>query len=244
MRYFLHFSYDGTAYHGWQLQPNARSVQAEMNRALSTLLREEILTTGAGRTDAGVHARRMVAHFDTQADFDCGDVAFRLNRLLPADIAVERIERVRDDAHARFDARSRTYHYYIYQQKAPFRRRYAARFSFPLDFARMNEAAQMLTSVADFTSFSKVHTDTKTNICHVTHARWEEVEPDLWRFEITADRFLRNMVRAIVGTLIDVGRGRLTLGQFEDVIRQKNRCAAADSVPANALFLVDVRYGE
>ncbi len=243
MRYFITFSYDGTAYHGWQLQPNAPSVQEELNRALSTLLRQEILTTGAGRTDAGVHAKTMVAHFDT--DEDCRmpeDIVYKLNRLLPADISVSDLRPVKPDAHARFDALSRTYHYYIYTEKNPFRRHYAACYSYPLDFALMNEAAKMLLDVSDFTSFSKVNTDTKTNICHVTQARWEEIEPGFWRFEISADRFLRNMVRAIVGTLIDVGRGRITLQQFQQIINQKDRCAASDSVPANALFLVDVKY--
>lgn len=247
MRYFIYLSYDGTAYHGWQIQPNANSVQAELNSALSTLLREEILTTGAGRTDAGVHARMMVAHFDTSTEIEKAEdglagLCYRLNRLLPPDISVEKIERVDSDAHARFDARTRTYHYYIYQGKNPFRRHYAANFSFPLDFVKMNKAAGRLLDVSDFTSFSKVHTDTKTNNCKVYKAEWKEVEPNLWRFEITADRFLRNMVRAIVGTLIDVGRGRISLQQFDDIILDKNRQSAADSVPANALFLVDIKY--
>ncbi len=242
MRYFITLSFDGTSYHGWQVQPNAQSVQGVLDHALATLLRHDVHTTGAGRTDAGVHARMMVAHFDSEANFDCAELVFRLNRLLPDSISVEGIVPVAPDAHARFDARARTYHYFLYQAKSPFHRHYAARFSFPLDFQKMNEAAALLLHVTDFTSFSKVHTDVKTNICHVTHARWEEVEPGLWRFEITADRFLRNMVRAIVGTLIDVGRGRLTIAQFEEVIRRKDRCAAADSVPANALFLVDIQY--
>lgn len=243
MRYFITFSYDGTAYHGWQLQPNAPSVQEELNRALSTLLRQEVQTTGAGRTDAGVHAKMMVAHFDVEDSCVVPeDIVYKLNRLLPQDISVKELHPVEPEAHARFDALARTYHYYIYTEKNPFRRHYAACYSYPLDFELMNEAAAMLLDVSDFTSFSKVNTDTKTNICRVTHARWEEVEPKLWRFEITADRFLRNMVRAIVGTLIDVGRGRITLQQFQQIIEQKDRCAASDSVPANALFLVDVKY--
>lgn len=247
MRYFIYLSYDGTAYHGWQIQPNAASVQAELNSALSLLLREEVLTTGAGRTDTGVHARMMVAHFDTSAEIGNGgdglaDLCHKLNRILPPDISVEQIKPVPSDAHARFDAVARTYHYYIYQKKNPFRLHYAARFAFPLDFRKMNQAAEMLLSVRDFTSFSKVHTDTKTNDCNVSRAVWEEVEPGLWRFEITADRFLRNMVRAIVGTLIDVGRGKISLQQFGEIISQKDRQAASDSVPANALFLVDIAY--
>lgn len=245
MRYFIYLSYDGTAYHGWQVQPNAISVQEVLNSALSTLLKEDILTTGAGRTDTGVHARMMVAHFDSSSIINkegLTDLCYRLNRILPADISVQRIEAVSANAHARFDATERTYHYFVYQEKSPFRRHYAARFSFELDFQLMNIAAERLLTVSDFTSFSKVHTDTKTNICHVTKAHWEEVEPGLWRFEITADRFLRNMVRAIVGTLIDVGRGKLTLQQLEEIIEKKDRQSAADSVPANALFLVDIKY--
>lgn len=244
MRYFAYFSYSGLHYHGWQIQPNANSVQEELNRALSTLLREPILTTGAGRTDAGVSARLMVAHFDTTAAFDPAQLAYKLNRLLPADIAVTRIRPVAPTAHARFDATSRTYHYFVYKAKDPFRSTFAARFDYPIDFQKMNAAAQILLDERDFTSFSKTHTDVKTNICHVTHARWEEVEPGLWRFEITADRFLRNMVRAVVGTLIDVGRGRLSVDDFRTVIHQKDRCAAAESVPANALFLVGITYPE
>ncbi len=242
MRYFIQFSYDGRNYHGWQVQPNAHSVQAEINHALSTILREEILTTGAGRTDAGVSAKMMWAHFDCAGEIDSVQLSYKLNRFLPEDIAIQRIVLVADNAHARFDATARTYHYFIYQQKNPFYRDFAARFTSPLDFKLMNKAASLLLNVVDFTSFSKVNTDTKTNNCRVQKALWEQVGEDLWRFEITADRFLRNMVRAIVGTLIEVGRGRMTLTQFEEVIARKDRCAAADSVPGNALFLVDIQY--
>lgn len=241
-RYFIFFSYDGTAYHGWQVQPNADSVQERLNKSLSTLLRESIETVGAGRTDAGVHAATMVAHFDCKQVLDGTWLTDKLNRILPQDIAVDRVVPVRSDAHARFDARSRTYHYFVYTRKQPFRRHFATRLHFTPDFDLMNQAAERLLSTSDFTSFSKLHTDVKTNICHVTAAKWEEVEPGLWRFEITADRFLRNMVRAVVGTLLEVGRGRMTLQEFEGVVAQKNRCAAGDSVPGNALFLVDVVY--
>lgn len=244
MRYFIYLSYDGTNYHGWQIQPNAISVQQCLNESLSTLLRQNIEVTGAGRTDAGVHAHLMVAHFDTEAEVDTDWLVFKLNRLLPPDISVSNIVRVRDHAHARFDAKARTYHYWVYTKKNPFRRAYAARITFPLDFEKMNQAAALLLDVSDFTSFSKLHTDTKTNICRVTHAEWTQVEDDLWRFEITADRFLRNMVRAVVGTLVEVGRGRLSLDDFKDVIASKNRCAAGDSMPGNALSLVDIRYEE
>lgn len=242
MRYFIYLSFDGTAYHGWQVQPNAVSVQQEVNRALTLLLRQETAVTGAGRTDAGVHAACMVAHFDAAEPVDGIWLAAKMNRVLPPDIAVDRVVPVRPEAHARFDARSRTYHYWIYTRKDPFRRHYATRLTCALDFGRMNEAAACLLATEDFTSFSKLHTDAKTNICRVTQAEWKEVEPGLWRFGITADRFLRNMVRAVVGTLIEVGRGRLTIEGFKEVIARKDRCAAGDSMPGNALSLVDIVY--
>lgn len=245
MRYFIYLSYDGTAYHGWQVQPNAVSVQQRMNEALRTLLRgRNSDVTGAGRTDAGVHAHMMVAHFDIEEEVDCKWLTEKLNRLLPFDIVVNRIVRVRQDAHARFDARSRTYHYWVYTKKNPFQRHYATRITFPLDFQKMNEAASYLLEVRDFTSFSKLHTDVKTNICHVTSAAWTQVNDDLWQFEITADRFLRNMVRAVVGTLVEVGRGRLSLEDFKQVIARKDRCAAGDSMPGNALSLVNITYDD
>lgn len=244
VRYFIFLSYDGTRYHGWQVQPNATSVQQELNRCLSLLLRTEVTTTGAGRTDAGVHAHCMAAHFDAPQPVDCAWLTDKLNRILPPDISVSRVREVRPDAHARFDAKARTYHYYIYTRKAPFLRHYATRLTYPLDFQRMNEAAKVLLSVSDFTSFSKLHTDAKTNLCHVTQAEWRQMDEGLWRFEITADRFLRNMVRAVVGTLIEVGRGRISLADFCEIIRLKNRCAAGDSMPGNALSLVNILYDE
>ena len=242
MRYFIYLSYDGTRYHGWQIQPNGISVQEVLNKALSTLLREPIEVTGAGRTDAGVNASLMVAHFDTSHAVD-GNLPYKLNKFLPQDIAIHTIRPVRDDAHARFSATSRTYKYYIITEKSPFEP-YAYRFPKPLDFNKMNEAAQTLLNYTDFTSFSKLHTDTKTNNCRITHARWEQLTPTKWQFTITADRFLRNMVRAIVGTLLDVGRGTLTIAQFQQVIEKKDRCSAGSSVPGNALFLTDITYPE
>lgn len=243
MRYFIYLSYDGTAYHGWQVQPNAISVQQRLNECLAKLLRgKNSDVTGAGRTDAGVHAHMMVAHFDVDELVDGKWLTDKLNRILPQDIAVSKVVQVRDEAHARFDAKARTYHYWIYTQKNPFQRQYATRITFPLNFERMNEAARYLLQVEDFTSFSKLHTDTKTNICHVMKAEWIEMENDVWQFEITADRFLRNMVRAVVGTLIEVGRGRLSIDDFKSVVAKKNRCAAGDSMPGNALSLVDIRY--
>lgn len=243
MRYFIYLSFDGTAYHGWQVQPHDISVQQRLNESLATLTRgRSSEVTGAGRTDAGVHAHMMVAHFDIDQPVNAEQLAYKLNRLLPYDIVVQRIVPVRADAHARFSAKARTYHYWVYTKKNPFLRHYATRISFPLNFELMNQAAAHLLTVNDFTSFSKLHTDVKTNICHVTAARWTQTGDDLWQFEIRADRFLRNMVRAVVGTLIEVGRGRMTVDQFKAVIEQKNRCAAGDSMPGNALSLVDIVY--
>ena len=252
LRYFITLSYDGTAYCGWQVQPNGTSVQGTLERALSTLLRREVGITGAGRTDAGVHAAMMVAHFDadehelprsprpeqTPADY----LVYRLNGMLPSDIAVHDIRSVADDLHARFSARARTYYYYVHTRKSPFLRDRSWRLVAEPDFELMNRAAAMLLDVSDFTSFSKLHTDTKTNICHVTAAQWVQLAPTEWRFEITADRFLRNMVRAIVGTLIEVGRHTLTLQEFADVIARRDRSAAGDSVPARGLFLQHIEY--
>ena len=242
MRRFIQLSYDGAAYHGWQKQPNARSVQQTLQEALSMLLQTDIEVVGAGRTDAGVSARMMVAHFETSKACDNERLVYKLNKLLPHDIAVQRIWEVSDEMHARFSASSRTYHYYIHTRKDPFVRQYSWLVTFPLDFARMNEAASRLPDFDDFTSFSKVNTDTKTNLCNVTEARWTREGENTWRFTITANRFLRNMVRAIVGTLIEVGRGRMTVDEFCQVIEQRNRCSAGDSVPGHALFLVDVSY--
>lgn len=242
MRYFVWFSYDGTAYHGWQIQPNGNSVQEELQRALSTLLREEISVTGAGRTDAGVHARQMVAHFDFSEAIGLEQLAYKLNRILPCDIAVDRVELVDDDMHARFSATSRTYHYYIHTKKDPFSRPYSTELHYELDFDKMNEAGRILMTYDDFGAFCKSHSDVKTTLCRVTKAEWVPTSETSWYFEITANRFLRNMVRAVVGTLIDVGRGRLTLDDFRKVIEGKRRTEAGESMPANALFLENIRY--
>lgn len=242
MRYFVYLSYDGTNYHGWQRQPNATSVQEQMEDVLQTVLRRKVNLVAAGRTDTGVHARLMVAHFDVEEPVDCQQLTFKFNCLLPPDIGVYTIVPVTDDAHARFSATSRTYHYHLYQRKDPFRRPYACRYYYELDFPRMNEAAARLMQHTDFGSFCKAGSDNKTNTCHLTHARWVEEDLQAWRFEITADRFLRGMVRAIVGTLIDVGRGRLSIADMQHIILRKDRCAAADAAPPNALFLVDIAY--
>ncbi len=244
MRYFIYLSYDGTNYHGWQIQPNGDSVQETLMKALATFLRQEVEVIGAGRTDAGVHARLMVAHFDFERELDGAQVTDKLNRLLPPDIAVYKVCRVKQDAHARFDATYRTYKYYVTTRKDPFSRNYAWKLFNSLDFEKMNEAARTLFDYTDFTSFSKLHTDVKTNNCKIMHAEWTQVGETEWVFTIQADRFLRNMVRAVVGTLVEVGRGKMTIGDFKKVIENKDRCKAGSSVPGHALFLVDVGYPE
>ena len=241
-RYFIYFSYDGAAYHGWQVQPNAVTVQQVLEEALATLMRAPVSLVGAGRTDAGVNAECMVAHADFPCEVDAAHIVYKLNRLLPPDIAVSDLRRVKDDAHARFDAVSRRYCYRVVTAKSPFSRRYAMRVSKDIDFDAMNSAAALLGGYSDFTSFSKLHTDVKTNNCKVTHAAWRRVGENEWVFEIEADRFLRNMVRAIVGTLLLVGRGKLDIDGFRKVIENKARGEAGDSAMGEALFLVGVEY--
>ena len=243
MRFFITLSYDGTRYHGWQVQPNGPSVQEKLQWALSTILRQDIQVTGAGRTDAGVHARMMVAHFDVETMvYELQDLTYKLNRLLPQDIAIQKMEPVSDEMHARFSATSRTYHYYIHTVKDPFLRAYSCELHYPLDFRLMNEAAAILMTYEDFGAFCKAHADMKTTLCHITAAQWHQTSPSSWYFEITANRFLRNMVRAVVGTLIDVGRGRLSLDDFRKVVEGKRRTEAGESMPGNALFLEEVKY--
>ena len=241
-RYFIWLSYDGTNYHGWQVQPNGISVQGELQRVLSTLLRQEISITGAGRTDAGVHARVMAAHFEFEGEVDCKQLVYKMNRMLAGDIVIDRIEEVSPDLHARFSATERTYNYYIHTRKDPFLRHYSCEIHYPLDFEKMNEAGRILTEYEDFGAFCKAHSDVKTTLCHVTRAEWIQTGVTTWYFVITANRFLRNMVRAVVGTLVDVGRGRLSIEDFRKVIEGKKRTDAGDSMPGNALFLEDVRY--
>ena len=241
-RYFIQLSYDGTAYHGWQIQPNGISIQETVEKALSVVARQTVAVTGAGRTDSGVHASFYVAHFEVEKEnLDNDKIIHNLNCLLPADIAIHNIYKVHSEAHARFDATSRTYKYYIVKAKDPFQRFYAAREAKVPDLARMNEAARKLFNYEDFTSFSKLGTDVKTNNCKVDHAEWID-EGNRYVFTIRADRFLRNMVRAIVGTLLEVGFGKLTLDQFCKVIEAKDRNAAGASVPAKGLFLIDIGY--
>ena len=242
MRYFIEFSYNGKNYHGWQLQPKAITVQGVLQNALTTILREEISVIGAGRTDSGVHALQMFAHFDTERELS-DDLVRKLNAFLPYDIAVHSICAVKPDAHARFDALKRTYQYHISIEKSPFRYDYSMPLTLPLNVDIMNEAAQILFDYTDFQCFSKTHTDVKTFNCKIYEAHWAIVGSELV-FTITADRFLRNMVRAIVGTLINVGLQKLSLTGFEDIIISKSRSKAGASVPACGLFLTQVTYPE
>ena len=242
-RYFIYLAYDGTNYHGWQIQPNGISVQECLMKALSTFLRREIEVIGAGRTDAGVHASLMVAHFDSDELLDTTSVTeikssatpiFPFIVFLPGSTGYP----------CPFLMTARTYKYYVTTSKYPFNRQYRWRLYNQLNYERMNEAARILFEYNDFTSFSKLHTDVKTNICHITHAEWTQEEDATWVFTIRADRFLRNMVRAIVGTLIEVGRGKLTVEGFRRIIEQQDRCKAGTSAPGQALFLVNVEYPE
>ncbi|MCX6238899.1 MAG: tRNA pseudouridine(38-40) synthase TruA [Bacteroidia bacterium] len=243
-RYFIQLSYDGTNYHGWQIQPNGISVQETIEKVLSVVAREAVSVTGAGRTDAGVHASFYVAHFDTEnLNLDNDKIIYNLNCLLPADVAIQCIYKVNSEAHARFDALSRTYKYYLIKSKDPFSRQYAEKEARIPDLGKMNKAACKLFNYEDFTSFSRLGTDVKTNNCKVDLADWID-EGNRFVFTIRADRFLRNMVRAIVGTLLEVGFGKLTVDDFCKVIEAKDRCAAGASVPAKGLFLVDIGYPE
>ena len=241
-RYFLQCSYKGTNYHGWQVQPNAVSVQETLEKALSTILRETVAVVGAGRTDTGVHASYYILHFDLNNAIDPNfDLAYKLNSLLPEDIAVQRFWLVDEEAHARFSALSRSYHYFIVTSKNPFAAETSYRYLLPLDLERMNEATKVLSDYTDFTSFARLHTDVKTNNCKIYQAEWTQ-ENDRLMFVIKADRFLRNMVRAIVGTLLEVGKGKLSIDGFREIIEQKDRGAAGASAPAKGLFLVDIEY--
>lgn len=241
-RYFIKLGYCGAPFHGWQIQPNAESVQEKVEKAFSTVLRIPIPIVGAGRTDTGVNARTMFAHFDFDGALpEKGKMLVSLNRLVGRDIAIWDIFNVADDAHARFDATLRTYKYFVAFDKTPFLYRLCWFCPNGLDLDKMNEAAKMLLDTEDFTSFAKLHSDAKTNICNVTRADWK-MEGGMAVFTISADRFLRNMVRAIVGTLIEVGRGKMNIEDFRRVIEKKDRCFAGQSMPAEALFLWDINY--
>lgn len=243
-RYFVKLAYDGTAYHGWQVQKNAVSVQQVLNDAFSLLLREKIRLTGCGRTDAGVHAWQFYAHFDCLqhiSEEKAGNLVFKLNSYLPEDIVIHSIFPVDKDINARFTATSRTYQYIITRAKDPFLKGYSHYIYGPVDIQAMNQAAALLVGRHDFTSFSKVDTQARTNLCTVTHAFWKERD-NLLIFTIRSDRFLRNMVRAIVGTLIEAGTGKIKPEEVWSVLESKNRSNAGDSVPAGGLFLIDITY--
>jgi tRNA pseudouridine38-40 synthase len=247
-RYFIHMAYDGTGYYGWQVQPGLKTVQQVMHDALSTMLRERVEIIGAGRTDTGVHASFFVAHFDTLHPIDNNpgklsleEWVFKLNRFLPPDIVVFGIKEVPGDLHARFSATFRTYHYHISTIKPLFDRVYAHYVYGKLDSPAIQECCKILLRTTDFTSFSKLHTDTKTNICKVMRAEWVVLRNG-YRFEIKADRFLRNMVRSVVGTLLEVGMGKLDVEGFKEIVEARDRSRAGQSAPAMGLFMVDIGY--
>jgi tRNA pseudouridine38-40 synthase len=244
-RYFIFISYKGTSYHGWQVQPNSLTVQKIVDEALCTILNERISTTGAGRTDTGVHASVFCAHFETiSPDLTAKkNLIFRLNRFLPKDISVSKILKVKPDAHARFSAISRTYRYNISKAKNPFWNDSSWFIHGKTDINAMNEACGILLNYSDFTSFSRLHSDTKTNICRIFYAVWEEAD-DRMVFTIKADRFLRNMVRALVGTMTELGQRKMSIMEFEEIIQAKDRCRAGKSAPAKGLFLIDIEYPE
>lgn len=243
MRYFIELSYNGKAYHGWQNQPNAISVQQVLEEALSVLMQNKIEVVGAGRTDTGVHASQMFAHFDVEFEIDISTLVYKLNAILPNDIAIHDIFRVKEDAHARFDAISRTYHYKISTSKNVFTNDFAYRFQLPLNVEKMNEACKILLRYKDFQCFSKSNTDVKTYHCNIEKAEWIEDHNGL-TFTITADRFLRNMVRAIVGTMINIGLGKIQVKDLITIIGSKNRSEAGYSVPAHGLYLAQITYPE
>lgn len=240
MRYFIELSYDGTPFIGWQRQPKGDSVQSCLEDALAMLFRKPLSVIGAGRTDAGVHAHQLFAHLDLDEHVD-QDLTFRLNKLLPKEIAVRSIVAVSQDAHARFDAVSRSYRYHITTQKNPFLQKRSYQFAKPLDLDLMNQGAKILIDHVDFKCFSKSKTDVKTYICDIQHAYWQQNESELVFF-IQANRFLRNMVRAIVGTLIEVGLGKISVSDFEAILVSRDRSQAGYSVPPHALYLEKINY--
>ena len=241
LRYFIELSYNGKAYHGWQSQPNAISVQEVLEKALFTLLREPIDIVGAGRTDAGVHAKQMFAHFDTDVAFLPEELTYKLNSFLPKCIAIHAIFEVPNNAHARFDAISRSYSYKISLTKNVFDYNYSYNFKLPLDIEVMNKACKVLFEYEDFKCFSRSNTDVKTYNCDIMKAEWVN-ENEMLIFYITANRFLRNMVRAIVGTMINIGLGKISIEQFHEILKSKDRKKAGASVPGHALYLTNIEY--
>ena len=242
MRFFIELSFNGSNLHGWQIQPNANTIQAELNKALSAILNNVISVVGAGRTDAGVHAKQMFAHFDFEGDLEIEILLTKLNGFLPNNISIHQIFKVDDNAHARFDAISRTYQYYIINEKNPFNKNVYLHYK-TLNIDAMNLACKYVLGKQDFTSFSKLHSQTHTNNCDVMIANWQQQEDELI-FTIKADRFLRNMVRAIVGTLLKVGEGKIIAEKIKEIIAKKDRSEAGISVPAHALFITKIEYPE
>jgi len=246
MRYFLHIAYDGTNYSGWQKQPNAVTIQEVIEKALGTILRREVEITGAGRTDAGVHARDMVAHVDIDEEIDIEKLKRNMNSLLPPDIAINNIEKVSDESHARFDAKSRMYEYHITTAKDPFLKGKACAIYYPIDVKLMKKAASLLIGTHDFQCFSKVHTDVNNYYCTITRAEFTSYENENWGHEIVftieANRFLRGMVRAIVGTLVDIGAGRKKIEDLDEILASKNRCKAGQAMPAEGLIFIRAEY--
>ncbi|WP_298247613.1 tRNA pseudouridine(38-40) synthase TruA [uncultured Christiangramia sp.] len=243
MRYFLKLSYFGKAYHGWQIQPDSISVQEVLEQNLSKVLPFSVAIVGAGRTDAGVHARQMFAHFDASEELDGEDLAYKLNSMLPKDIAISEVFQVRKDAHARFDAVARSYEYHLLQYKDVFAYDQAWYFRYELDLGKMNKAAEILKEYSDFQCFSKSRTDVHTYNCRIDEAKWAEKDGQII-FYITADRFLRNMVRAVVGTLLEIGQGKQPVEYMHEVIKSKDRGKAGTSVPAHGLYLTRIEYPE
>ena len=244
MRYFIKLSYKGTNYHGWQYQPNATSIQEELEKAFSLIMREEIAITGAGRTDTGVHAKNFIAHFETETNLDANQIKeliYKLNSYISKDLAIHNIYHVDARMHARFDAKERTYQYFITTTKNPFATESAWYVHGKLDVDKMNKACEILKKYTDFGSFAKLHSDNKTNICDLMEAHWE-VKDELLVFTIKADRFLRNMVRAIVGTMVDIGQGKTSLDELRSIIESKDRNKAGRSAPAQGLFLTEIKY--
>lgn len=245
-RFFLTLSYNGTVYNGWQVQENTpNTVQQVLQEKLSMILKEKIEIMGCGRTDAGVHAKNFVAHFNSH----CADLIsnksqwiYKFNTVLPVNVSIHNIQQVKEDAHARFHAQERNYYYFLHRQKNPFIENYSWYVYGDIDFELMNKAALILLEFTDFTSFSKIHTQNKTNNCKITKAVWQKVADNEWRFTIRADRFLRGMVRAIVGTLMLVGKNKITLSDFKKIIEAKDRSVAGQNVPAHALFLTGIKY--
>jgi len=241
LRYFIELAYKGTNYHGWQYQPEANSVQETLNKALSVLLKTEIDVVGAGRTDTGVHAKQMYAHFDFEKEINTNQLVHKLNSFLPKDIVVYSIIKVSNEAHARFDATKRTYEYHIHTFKDVFENEGSWLHQLPLNLDKMNEACQILFKYNDFECFSKTNTDVRTFNCVIFEANWKQIGSKIV-FTIAADRFLRNMVRAIVGTMINIGLNKISLTDFEKIIESKNRSQAGFSAPAHGLYLTQIAY--